>query len=255
MNELDQICSAWKSSQSPVAMSGAGMSTASGLADFRSASGLWKSRPESLATLEALREMPDEFYFFYQWRIRQLWSVQPNAGHDVLAKLEELGRLQAVITQNVDGLHQRAGSRCVQELHGSLLTVSNLSRTQRYESRQLLPKGDFEEEYRRGTYRAGTEKRCPKSGEHLRPDVVLFGESLPEETLRKSFELSSRADFFVVLGSSLMVSPANHCPYLAHQNGAKLVIINQTETPLDDVAWKVIREPIADVMEEILQRF
>lgn len=250
---IEEIAEAWKKAKSPVVFTGAGMSTASGLPDFRSQSGLWKSRPEALATLEALQNDPDEFYFFYQWRIKSLWEVSPNNGHDALAQLEEKGRINSLITQNVDGLHQRAGSKNVFELHGTLLTVSNLSRTKHHDSRQLLPQNpDFEKVYREGNYKHGDEIICPDTGEQLRPDVVLFGESLPEEALMNSFAASKKADFFVVIGSSLMVSPANHCPILAAQYGARLVIINQQETPLDEHAWKIIRNPAVEVLSEIV---
>jgi len=249
---IEEIVEEWKNARSPVVFTGAGMSTASGLPDFRSQTGLWKSRPEALATLEALQNDPDEFYFFYQWRIKSLWDVSPNEGHDALAQLQEERHINTLITQNVDGLHQRAGSKNVFELHGTLLTVSNQSRTKHHDSRQLLPKDPgFEKAYREGNYKHGDETVCPVTGEKLRPNVVLFGEALPEEALMKSFAASKQSDFFVVIGSSLMVSPANHCPILAVQNGAKLVIINQQETPLDDHAWKVLREPAVEVLTEI----
>ena len=107
----------------------------SGVPDFRSKQGLWKQRPESLATMAALQQTSDEFYFFYQWRIQQLWSVEPNAGHLALAQLERTGRLSHVITQNVDGLHHRAGSSRVSELHGSLKPVSCLKCQSCFDSR------------------------------------------------------------------------------------------------------------------------
>ena len=159
---LQEIALAWQSAKAVAVFTGAGMSTESGLPDFRSRQGLWKQRPESLATLAALHNTPDEFYFFYQWRIRQLWQVEPNAGHQALASLERSGHLQHIVTQNVDGLHQRAGSQQVSELHGSLKTVSCLNCRTSYDSRQLLPQQDgWEAAYQAGTYRYGAECFCP----------------------------------------------------------------------------------------------
>ncbi len=234
---IGEIAAAWAEAATVVVFTGAGMSTESGLPDFRSKQGLWKQRPESLATLAALRETPDEFYFFYQWRIRRLWEASPNAGHLSLAALEKTGKLQQVITQNVDGLHHRANSINVCELHGTLKTVSCLKCRSRYDSRQLLPKRDgWEEEYSGGVYRHGNECFCPRCQGNLRPDVVLFGEALPEDAWQQAMHWSRKADLFVVVGSSLLVSPANYLPGTATEAGAKLLIINQDPTPLDGLA-------------------
>ena len=239
----------------PVVFTGAGMSTESGLPDFRSAKGLWKTRPENLATLDALVKQTNEFYFFYQWRIAKLWNVMPNAGHFALAELEKKGHLQSVITQNVDGLHQRAGSHNVIELHGSLRTVSCTRCSETMNSTALLPeRQNWEAEYAAGSYRYGKECHCPSCNGLLRPDVVLFGESLPKQALDSAFELSEKADFFVVVGSSLAVSPANICPEIAVANGAKLLIINREPTPLDAKADWVIRQDSAGVLESLMKK-
>ena len=251
---IAEIARAWKTANTVVVFIGAGMSTESGLPDFRSKQGLWKQRPESLATMAALQQTPDEFYFFYQWRIQQLWSVEPNAGHLALAQLERDGRVSHVITQNVDGLHHRAGSSRVSELHGSLKTVSCLKCQSRFDSRQLLPGLEgWEERYQNGSYHRGAECRCPSCGGLLRPDVVLFGESLPEEAWKISQEWSRKADLFVVIGSSLVVSPANYLPQLAVESGAKLLIINQEPTPLDHLATWTIKVKAAEILPVIAQ--
>lgn len=238
---LDQIAFNWQSAKSVAVFTGAGMSTESGLPDFRSQQGLWKHRPESLATLTALHNTPDEFYFFYQWRIRQLWQVGPNSGHRALASLAKANRIQRVVTQNVDGLHQQAGSQQVCELHGSLKTVSCLDCRARYDSRQLLPQQEgWEAAYQNGTYRHGAECFCPRCQGKLRPDVVLFGEALPEHPWQQAVQAARAARLFVVVGSSLLVSPANLLPQMALEQGAKLLIINQDKTPLDAQAnWKL----------------
>jgi len=252
---IAEIAEVWMSASHPVVFSGAGMSTESGLPDFRSAQGLWKVRPESLATLEALRIQPDEFYHFYQWRIAKLWEVCPNPGHQVLTDLQRMGYIKNIITQNVDGLHQRAGSEQVIEVHGSLRTVRCMDCHSVYDSRMLLPtRPHWQEEYRQGVYHYGDECHCPTCKVLVRPDVVLFGESLPEKALATATQVSKNADFFVVLGSSLTVSPANYFPSWAAQNGARLLIINNEPTHLDDKATWVIHDPIGKVLNKILAK-
>lgn len=251
---LDKVAAAWRQAAYPVVFTGAGMSTESGLPDFRSAQGLWRKRPESLATMEALRRDPAEFYFFYQWRIARLWDTAPNAGHEALAALAAAGFVKRLITQNVDGLHQRAGSEAV-ELHGTLRTVSCLGCGAAYDSRRLLPAAPgWEEDYRAGRYRPGPECRCPACGGGIRPDVVLFGESLPEDAWATAAEASRAADFFVVVGSSLTVGPANLCPAFAAENAARLVIINQEATHLDGRADGIFRDKAAGVLAALRER-
>ena len=251
---IDEIASVWRNAVTTVVFTGAGMSTESGLPDFRSKQGLWKQRPESLATMAALQQTPDEFYFFYQWRIQQLWSVEPNAGHLALAQLERANKVSHVITQNVDGLHHRAGSSRVSELHGSLKTVSCLKCQSRFDSRQLLPPMEgWEASYQSGSYHHGAECRCPECDGLLRPDVVLFGESLPDDAWKTSQEWSSQAGLFVVIGSSLVVSPANYLPQMAVEAGAKLLIINQEPTPLDQLATWTIGVKAAEIVPVIAQ--
>ncbi|MDT8903745.1 NAD-dependent deacylase [Anaeroselena agilis] len=251
---LDEVAAAWSNARYPVVFTGAGMSTESGLPDFRSARGLWKQRPESLATMAALRRDPGEFYFFYQWRIARLWEAAPNAGHAALAALASAGFVRRLITQNVDGLHQRAGGEAV-ELHGTLRTVSCLGCGAGYDSRQLLPaRTGWEEEYRSGRYRPGKECICPGCGGSLRPDVVLFGESLPGDAWDEAARVSRAADLFVVVGSSLAVGPANLCPEFALESGARLVIVNREATHLDGRAEWVFHDKAAGVLAAIRER-
>ncbi|MDR7866167.1 MAG: NAD-dependent deacylase [Sporomusaceae bacterium] len=251
---LDEVAAAWRSAKFPVVFTGAGMSTESGLPDFRSAKGLWKLRPESLATMAALSREPGEFYFFYQWRIARLWEAAPNTGHEALAALAAAGFVKRLITQNVDGLHQRAGSEAV-ELHGTLRTVSCLRCGAGYDSRALLPATlGWEEDYRAGRYRPGGECACTACGGGLRPDVVLFGESLPADAWGAAERASRAADFYVVVGSSLAVGPANLCPEFALASGARLIIINQEATHLDSRAEWVFRNTAAGVLAALRER-
>jgi NAD-dependent deacetylase len=218
-----------------VVLTGAGMSTASGLPDFRGDQGLWKNRdPRRLASIAAMENSPEEFYEFYRERIRALLDVRPNRGHEILAWWEQEGYLRGIITQNVDRLHQEAGSLKVWELHGTLREVRCSRCRRRHESELLLERTD-----------------CPHCGWSLRPGVVLFGEYLPEEALEKAEELATSCGCFLVLGSSLEVSPANWYPSLAKRSGAELYIVNKTPTPLDSRADGVIHSDIIETLEEI----
>lgn len=216
-------------------LTGAGMSTASGLPDFRGKDGLWKQKdPRLLASLSAMENDRAEFVNFYRYRIRMFEGVKPNRGHHILAEWEARGLLKGVITQNVDGLHQEAGSREVHELHGNLRRVRCSRCRAAYESSLFLERDD-----------------CPACGGSLRPGVVLFGEMLPEGPMDAAEELSGTASSFLVRGSSLEVSPANAYPMLAKRAGAKLFIINMTPTQLDYMADGVIHGDIVETLEKI----
>lgn len=216
-------------------LTGAGMSTASGLPDFRGKDGLWKQKdPRLLASLSAMENDRAEFVNFYRYRIRMFEGVKPNRGHHILAEWEARGLLKGVITQNVDGLHQEAGSSAVHELHGNLRRVRCSRCRAAYESSLFLERDD-----------------CPACGGSLRPGVVLFGEMLPEGPMDAAEELSGTASSFLVLGSSLEVSPANAYPMLAKRAGAKLFIINMTPTQLDYMADGVIHGDIVETLEKI----
>lgn len=218
-----------------VVLSGAGMSTASGLPDFRGRDGLWKQKdPRLLASISAMENNRDEFVEFYRHRISMLEGVRPNRGHEILAEWEKRGILRGIITQNVDGLHQAAGSREVHELHGSLKKVRCARCRAPYGSGLLLERDD-----------------CPSCGGPLRPGVVLFGEYLPEDPMDSAEDLSESASAFLVLGSSLEVSPANAYPMMAKRAGAGLFIINMTPTHLDHMADEVIHADIVETLEEI----
>lgn len=251
MDKINRLAALWKNAKNVVVLTGAGVSTASGLPDFRSKTGLWKQRPEALATLNALYNTPDEFYFFYQWRLAQLWKVKPNFAHAMLSDVEKHGLIKLLVTQNVDGLHQRAGSENVTELHGSMYTVSCLDCNAKYDSKVMVPEDiDWEKQTSEG-YTPGKETVCPACGGKLRPDVVLFGESLPSDNWEKSVVAAKNADLMIVLGSSLLVGPANMLPDYAMQNGGKLAIINNDSTHLDNAADVVINDDIIETLEKV----
>ncbi|SFA52254.1 NAD-dependent deacetylase [Parageobacillus thermantarcticus] len=232
------MISSWlASARHAVVLTGAGMSTESGLPDFRSAkTGLWnRFNPQQLASTYALEHYRQSFIEFYQYRIRTLRSCEPHKGHAILADWERRGLIKQIITQNVDGFHQQAGSRHVIELHGSLRTV----RCQRCGNTLNS------EAYLRNQF------NC-ECGGFLRPSVVLFGEMLPEDAIEKAWQAAQKADLLIVLGSSLQVSPANQLPVIAKQNGAKIVIVNWEPTELDEIADIAIHErKIGDVLREM----
>jgi NAD-dependent deacetylase len=203
--------------QKVTVFTGAGMSTESGLPDFRSAQGLWTTnrRFEELASIQAIDHFYDEFVDFYRGRIRQLQNYEPNEGHQILARWQAQQRVKTLITQNVDGFHQRAGSLLPLQLHGGLDHVRCHSCGHSEPASLFL-----------------TTTRCAACGGKLRPGVVLFGEALPLEALTAAQVASHQSDLFIVLGSSLTVSPANTLPEIALAAGAKLAIINHEETPL-----------------------
>ncbi|MBY0088278.1 NAD-dependent deacylase [Brevibacillus sp. M2.1A] len=236
---MDHLAYWLRTSSFTVVFTGAGMSTESGLPDFRSQSGLWRGKdPMQLASTRAMMENREAFVEFYQMRIQGLLSCKPHAGHEWLAEWERRGLVHGIITQNVDGFHQEAGSLAVAELHGSLAKIRCLACGTEYAHTRYLED-------------QGTICAC---GGFLRPGVVLFGESLPQSQVDQAISWTEQADLFIVLGSSLTVSPANWFPQHAKERGAKLVIVNQEPTPLDAWADEVIqKERIGDVLQRIGQ--
>lgn len=218
-----------------VFFTGAGMSTASGLPDFRSSRGLWRQfDPSRLASVTAMDGDPEKFQAFYRMRMEALSKALPNRGHEILARWEEEGLVRGTITQNVDGLHQEAGSRNVYELHGNLRHVFCRKCRRMSSPAEFLQRGD-----------------CPECGDRLRPGVVLFGEGLPWEVLENAEEMTRGCDLFVVLGSSLTVAPANGFPQLARSCGARLVIVNRGETSMDHHADIRIEGAVEEILPEV----
>jgi NAD-dependent deacetylase len=221
-----------------VIFTGAGMSTESGLPDFRSSEGLWKKKdPSKIASVESLNHNVQEFIEFYRDRVLKVNEYKPHKGHYILADWEKRGIIQSIITQNVDGFHAQAGSTRVAELHGTLQKLHCQSCQKQYDS----------EEYLHGDY------YC-ECGGILRPSIVLFGEMLPQAPFQMSLEESQKAELFIVLGSSLTVTPANQFPIIAKEYGAKLVIINRDPTEFDYLADIVINDKkIGEVLQELDQ--
>lgn len=225
-----------KKSKRTIVYTGAGMSTESGLPDFRSAkTGMWEMEdPSKVASVTALNAHVERFFQFYKQRVLAAKETGPHAGHRILAKWEQQGLINGIITQNVDGFHTMAGSKNVMELHGTLRKVHCESCGKDYSNERYVQ----------------DEFYCECGGK-LRPSIVLFGEMLPEEAFLQAIFESEKADLFIVLGSSLTVSPANQFPMMAKEQGAKLVIINMEATEMDGIADLVINgRKIGEVLKE-----
>jgi NAD-dependent deacetylase len=206
-----------------VALTGAGISTESGIPDFRSPTGIWASYdPMEYATLDAFRRDPVKVWEFYALRFEMLTRAEPNAGHRALAELERRGLVEAVVTQNIDGLHERAGSRDVVEVHGSIRTASCLDCEERVPLDHVV-----------AALEEAPAPACPQCGAILKPDVVMFGELLPAKAIDRAIELAQRAGVLLVVGSSLEVQPVAGLPQATVSAGGKLAIVNRGSTPFD----------------------
>jgi NAD-dependent deacetylase len=219
-----------RESRSTVVLTGAGISTESGIPDFRSPTGIWAEYdPMEYASISAFRRDPVKVWEFYALRFEVLTRAEPNEGHAALAELERRGLVRAVVTQNIDTLHDRAGSRDVVEVHGSIRHADCLRCGER------VPLADVVASLTREP-----APRCPRCGEILKPGVVMFGEVLPEEAIDRAFELAREARLLLVVGSSLEVHPVAGLPETTLAAGGDVAIVNRGPTPYDgDAAVKV----------------
>ena len=229
-----------------VVLTGAGISTPSGIPDFRSeGTGLWaKSEAMEAASLSAFRYDPSRFYNWFRPLANQIISAVPNAAHIALAKLENSGYLNAIITQNIDILHQKAGSKNIIEVHGSLRTLSCTQCYQQIEAAPFLK--PFVEE--------GTIPHCPSCDSILKPDVILFGEQLPQKAWLKAQNAARNSDLMLVIGSSLEVLPVAGLPMQTLDRGGHLIIINQSPTYLNMRADIVFTQDVAELLPELTNR-
>lgn len=226
-----------------VVLTGAGVSTESGLPDFRSPGGVWTTvDPARVASLSAFRADPDTFYHFYKTRLSQLGRAAPNPAHHAIARLEAQGIVKLVITQNVDGLHQRAGSREVVEVHG------NLREARCAECEVVVSIAEMV-----AALEAGARPRCRRCGGLLRPNVVLFEELLPADAYLRAEEACRRCDTLLVVGSSLEVYPVADLPRLALRQGARLLIVNRDPTPYDEAAHLVLRGAAGEILPAVVR--
>ena len=230
-------------SESVVFLGGAGVSTESGIPDFRSKNGLYKKKdrrfsrykPEYLLSSECLRKKPELFFDYYRKNL-DARLVEPNAAHRKLAEMEASGRLRGVITQNIDGLHQKAGSKNVQEIHGTIWKNHCVSCGAEYDVNFIFDSPD-------------PVPRCPVCGRTVRPDVTLYGEFLPQPAYTNAINLIGRADCLIVGGTSLEVGSAAQLVHMFH--GSHLVIINKGRTKMEGAADLVFHDSIGKVLERL----
>ena len=236
--DRERLTAILRESSRIVFFGGAGVSTESGIPDFRSANGLWNEKlqieltPEQLVSHSYFERYPEEFFAFYREKLIYP-EAKPNGCHLALAKLEKMGKLRAIVTQNIDGLHQAAGSETVYELHGSVLRNYCQQCGAFYDAQFILDT-------------APEVPRCPVCGGLVKPDVVLYEEPLDNQVINDTVAALGEADTLIIGGTSLVVYPA--AGLIRYFHGKHLVLINMSETRADRLAEFVIREPIGEVM-------
>lgn len=243
MNEkITQLQKIIDESSNIVFFGGAGVSTESGIPDFRSVDGLynqeWKYPPETIISHSFYVHDPVEFYRFYRAKLLPT-GFEPNAAHYKLAELEAAGKLKAVVTQNIDGLHQKAGSKVVYELHGSTLRNYCTGCGKFYDDKFIAESENAPDKL----------PRCTECGELVKPDVVLYEEGLDDNVIRGAVNAISAADTLIIGGTSLVVYPA--ASFVDYFHGKNLVLLNKSATSKDDYATLVIHEPIGEVLSQI----
>lgn len=239
--ELQELVSILRESENIVFFGGAGVSTESNIPDFRSANGLWNEKlkinftPEQLVSHTFFVKYPEDFFAFYKDKLIYP-DAKPNAAHIALAELEKMGKVKAVVTQNIDGLHQAAGSKVVYELHGSVLRNYCMDCHAFYDEKFILQSKGI--------------PTCPLCGGRVKPDVVLYEEGLDNEIIRGAIQAIANADTLIIGGTSLVVYPA--AGLIDYFNGKNLVLINKSETAADRRADLVIHEAIGEVFSQVM---
>ena len=238
---IKDVAGLLKNSKHAVVFTGAGISAESGIPTFRGANGLWsRYDPEEVASIQGFMRNPKAFWAFARELIVKT-KAKPNAGHYAIAELERMGIVKAVITQNIDMLHQKAGSKRVLELHGSLKYVDCLKCGKTYEWDEIVDKID--------------DIKCENCGSmYLKPRIVFFGEQLPKDVLNEAIREAEKSDVFIVVGSSLQVYPAASLPFIAKENGAKLVLINKDPTDKDWLFDIIIYGKAGEILPKIVER-
>jgi len=240
--EIKRVAEILSKAKHCVVLTGAGISAESGIPTFRGSGGLWtKYDPDEIASIEGFMRNPKAFWEFAKELILKS-KAEPNPGHYALAELEKMGIVKAVITQNIDMLHQRAGSKRVLELHGSLNLVDCLRCGKVYEWKEIEKKLERNEEI-----------KCECGGHYLKPRVVFFGEALPRDVLSEAMEESKKADVFMVVGSSLVVYPAAYLPRIAKERKACLILINAERIEAEYIFDIVIHGKAGEILPKIVE--
>ena len=243
-NEISLIARKIKEGGKNIVFTGAGISTESGIPDYRSQGGIWdKFRPVYFDEFMSSKDSREEYWRRWVALYQGIVEAQPNAAHMALARLEKMGLLQAVITQNIDGLHQASGlaEENIIELHGNTRRIRCMS------CRRITPIADVQQRLAAGNM--APECEC---GGFLKPDTISFGQAMPVAEVEKAAALSQACNFFLVVGSTLLVQPAAHMPIYAKNGGAFLAIINLSDTPCDDMCNVLIRGKAGEVLQQIV---
>ena len=237
---IKQAADLLRSSKYAIALTGAGISTPSGIPDFRTSNqGLWQQvDPFEVASLTAFKIRPERFYDWVRPLTEKILEAKPNPAHIAMAQLQKAGLLKEIITQNIDSLHQRAGSEIVHEVHGSLDTLTCGSCYTKYNG------ADFMDSF----IHAHQIPTCPQCNHILKPDVILMEEQLPIQIWQAATKAAKKCDLMLVAGSSLEVVPAANLPITAMSNGAQLIIINHTPTYVDERATVIINQDVAEAL-------
>ncbi|MCP4540950.1 MAG: NAD-dependent deacylase [Chloroflexi bacterium] len=245
MDKIARAAELLREARHAVALTGAGSSTMSGIPDFRSpGSGMWEhANPMEVASVYAFRRHPEQFYAWIRPMVETLLVADPNPGHWALAELEAGGWLKAIITQNIDDLHQQAGSREVLELHGHVRDATCISCYQIVPAEELLNQIVASDEV----------PRCAACNGVMKPNVVLFGEQLPIQVVNAAMAHIRQADLMLVAGSSLEVMPAAQLPVTVYEQAGRLIVVNLTPTYVDEIAEVVIHGDVVEVLPRIAQ--
>ena len=243
---IEDAAELFRKAKRAVALTGAGISTPSGIPDFRSeGTGLWsRDEPMEVASLSTFRTSPERFFHWFHPLASQIVNAQPNSAHTALAEIENAGYLQTIVTQNIDALHQKAGSKHVVEMHGTWRTLSCTECFKQFEAEPLL----------QPYIQNGKIPLCPICPGILKPDVILFGEQLPQSAWMEAQRAVRQCDLMLVAGSSLEVLPVAGLPMQALDRGAHLIIINNTPTYLNVRADVVIMDDVSTILPKIAKR-
>jgi NAD-dependent deacetylase len=243
VSELEELAGLLRERQPCVVLTGAGISTESGIPDFRSPDGIWAQfDPMEYATIDAFHEDPEKVWRFYAPRYLMLASAEPNDAHRSLVELERRGFVSALITQNIDMLHERAGSAGAVEVHGSIRESHCLRCDTMYTLAQVVKLLDVSE-----------APRCPTCNSVLKPGVVMFGELLPQEPLDRAFALARSAALLLVVGSALEVQPVAVLPWETRQGGGIVAIVNLGPSAFDDHATLKIDSKAGEVLPALVE--
>ena len=242
MLEIDKLKEIVSTARRIVAFTGAGISAESGIPTYRGDDGVWhKYDPAKYANIHNFLKDPQYYWnFFKEVRYPVIKKAKPNKAHIALARLEENGKLEAVITQNIDGLHQLAGSKRILELHGNTRRISCLNCKKQHTMDEVYSRLETQ-----------LPPLCSECSGILKPEVVFFGESLPVTVLEEAINVTNDCDLFLAIGSSLVVQPAASLPFTAKEKGAKLIIINKDATPLDTFADIVFHTTASEVLDKM----